>query len=236
MEIIEKNENKLVFVMNMENVVANTIRRYINQIPIMAIDEVEISKNDSPLYDETIAHRLGLIPLKMEKGDKKNHKLKLNVNKEGSVHSGELKGTNLVYEEIPITTLNENQELELTATVNLGTGAEHSKYSPGFMSYRNVAEIVIDKKFADKVKEVCPSNETKEKGDKIIITDNQNKEVLDVCEGISNKDGKKAEITFNDELVVNLESFGQIDVKDIFKKSIDGLKKDLAQVSKKIGK
>ena len=60
--------------------------------------------------------------------------------------------------------------------------------------------------------------------------------MLDVCEGISNKDGKKAEITFNDELVVNLESFGQIDVKDIFKKSIDGLKKDLAQVSKKIGK
>ena len=226
----------MVFLAKIEVGLANAIRRYINQIPILAVEEVEISKNDSPLYDETIAHSIGLIPLGIEKvAGKKNKKLKLSVKKEGIVYSGELKGMKIVYDRIPITTLNKDQELKLTATVTAGKGDEHSKYSPGLMGYRNVAEIVIDKEFSGKVKEICPSNDIKEKGNKIVIYDNQKKEVLDVCEGIINKVGKKAEVNFKDELVINLESFGQINVKDIFKKSIEELKKDLSKIPKKLG-
>ena len=236
MRIIEQKEKELVFSMKIEEELANTIRRYINQIPVLAIDTVEISKNGSPLYDETIAHRLGLIPLEAENSQlKQNTKLKLSANKEGIVYSRDLKGAKLAYENIPITTLNKNQELEFNATVNIGRGIEHSKYSPGLMSYRNASEITMDKEFSDKVKEVC-SNEIKEKGNKIVVYDNKKKGILDVCEGICKVNGKKAEVSFNGELIINLESFGQMNVKNIFKKSIDELKKDLSKISKKLGK
>jgi DNA-directed RNA polymerase subunit D len=65
LEVLEKSDRKLNFLVEGISVeMANSVRRIIlSEIPAMAIDEVIILKNDSPLYDEIIAHRLGLIPL-----------------------------------------------------------------------------------------------------------------------------------------------------------------------------
>ena len=67
-QLLDKEENSVSFVFKSINpVLANTLRRLIiNEVPVMAIEEVEISKNSSALYDETIAHRLGLIPIKTD--------------------------------------------------------------------------------------------------------------------------------------------------------------------------
>ena len=239
MKKVEKTENQLTFTTDIGETLTNSIRRYVNHVNVMAIDEVEISKNDSPLYDETISHRLGLIPLKNEKSvnEKSTGKLKLSVSKGGTVYSGELKGEpGVVYKEIPITTLAEGQEIEIVATVRAGRGAEHAKFSPGMIFYRNVSEITLDKEFQDEVEKSCPSVEIKEKGNKIVIVDNKSKEVADVCEGISSKKKKKAEIELKDELVVTIESFGQMPVEEIFKKSVEALEKDLNAVAKSIDK
>lgn len=236
MELINKKNNQITFKAKIDESVANAIRRYLDEIPILAIDEVEIFKNDSPIYDETIAHRMGLIPLKMEKISKEVS-LKLVSKKEGIVYSGEIHGAiKPVYDKIPITSLNNGQELEIVANVKFGKGKEHSKFSPGLMFYRNVLEIKMDKSFYDKVKRACPNSEIKEKGDKLIIIDDKQKEICDVCEGICEKVGKKAEVEIKDELVITLESFGQLNTEEIFKKAIDELKKDLSEFSKKIEK
>jgi len=237
MKIIEKKENQIVFSVEIEESLANAIRRYLNQIPIIAIDELEISKNDSPLYDETIAHRMGLIPLKMDKSinEKTVVNLSLNVKKEGYVYSGDLSGNiKVVYSNIPITFLNKNKEIELIAIAKVGKGNTNSKFSPGLMFYRNSTEITIDSDFYNEIKKVCPNNEIKNKGNKIVILDNKKKEICDICEGICNKYGKKAEIFFKDELIITLESFGQLSVEEIFKRSIETLKKDLKDVSNKL--
>ncbi len=236
MKIIEKTKDQIVFSADIDESTANAIRRYVGQVPILAIDELEISRNDSPLYDETIAHRVGLVPLKMDKSGEKG-KLKLNVKREGTVYSGDMKGhPEVIYKNIPITTLDKGQELEFTATVRLGKGTEHSKFFPGIMFYRSPSEITMDKEFLEEVKKIVPNAEIKEKGNKIVVMDNKKTEIVDVCEGISNKKKKKAEIVFGKDLIITVESFGQIDAKDIFKESIDALRKDLTSVEKAIDK
>src|SRR3972149_11988091 len=236
MKIIEKGKDQLVFAAEIDESIANAIRRYIGQIPVIAVDELEISRNDSPLYDETIAHRVGLIPLKIDKSREKG-KLKLNIKREGTVYSGDMKGhPEPVYKSIPITTLDKGQELQFTATVRLGKGTEHAKFSPGLMFYRNYAEIIMDKEFLEEVRKALPDAEIKEKGNKITVSDKGKKEITDVCEGIANKKKKKAEIVSGKELIISLESFGQLDAKDIFNESVDALRKDLASVEKAVEK
>ena len=232
MKLIEKKENQITFEAEISNGLINAIRRYMNKIPVLAIDEVEILKNDSPLYDETIAHRLGLIPLKYGK----DSKIKLVSKEKGIVYSKELKGTEIIYGDMPITFLNKGQELELNATTKTGKGVEHSKFSPGLLFYRNIAEITIAKEIYDKIEQKISKNEVKIKGNNVILLDDKKQEIVDVCERACNQQGKNVEINFKDELIITLESFGQINVKEIFKKSIEGLKKDLSDVSKKISK
>jgi len=236
MKIVEKKDNILIFTVEADESILNTIRRYVNHIPVLAVDEIEISKNDSPLYDETIAHRIGLIPLKNE--NKTKGKLKLNVKKEGIVYSEELKGDiKVIYDKIPITLLGKNQELEFVANVKTGKGSDHSKFSPGLIFYRNVFEIKVDKNCPKEVIENCPRNILKLKDGKIIVEDNYKCDACESCVEYCKKNGKESiEVVPTKELLVTIESFGQLSVEDMFKKSIEMLKKDLAELAKKLSK
>jgi len=235
MKIIEKNKDQIIFSAEIDDSLANAIRRYINHIPVLAVDELEISRNDSPLYDETIAHRIGLVPIKAGKSGEKA-KIKLNIKKEGTVYSGDMKGVDVVYENIPITTLGKGQELEFTATLIYGSGAEHAKFSPGMMFYRNAAEITMDKEFLEEIKNAVPDADLKEKGGKITIIDDKKKDISDVLEGITHKKKKKMNVVFQKDMIITVESFGQMEPKDVFKESINALKKDLNSVVKAIDK
>lgn len=237
MEIIDKKENQITFRAEITDSLANALRRYINQIPVLAIDEVEIYRNDSPLYDETVAHRIGLIPLNMDKSvsEKTEMELKLTAKGERMVYSRDLKGAlGVVHDRIPITSLGEEGELQIVAYAKTGKGSEHSKFSPGLIYYRHVVELKTDADLYDKFKEYLPNNQVKKEGKSIVVLDDQKKEVSDICEEICREEGKKIEIIPKEELIITIESFGQLDINEIVKRIISSFKKDLEFVSKKI--
>jgi len=133
----------------------NALRRIaMSEIPILAIEWVEFSDNDSGLFDEDIAHRLGLIPLVFP--DKFNLisectckgkgcsrcQVKFLLEREGPamVKSSDLMSDDdEVYpldKEIPIVELLENQKLKLQAIAQLGFGKDHAKWQSSIVGYQ----------------------------------------------------------------------------------------------------
>jgi len=238
MKLIEKKDNQISFQAEIEETLANAIRRYINQIPVLAVDEVEIIKNDSPLYDETIAHRIGLIPLKMNKSinEKSEINFELNPKKQGFVYSEDLKGKiPVVYEKIPITSLNKGQELEIKAIARVGKGVDHQKFSPGTIFYRNLIDIKITGDCPTEIIDTCPKRIFQIEKGKIVVKNSYKCDLCESCLEFCKKNGKDSiKLTPTNELIITLESFGQLSIEEIFEKSIEVLKKDLSELSKKI--
>ena len=162
------NKNDSIFVFEgVHNTIVNSIRRAIlEEVPCFAIEDVEVVKNGSPLYDETVAQRLGLIPLKTDlqsynlKSECKCNgvgcamcEVKLNLKQEepGYVYSGSITSDDPqiipVDKEIPITKLFNSNVLELNLKAVLGNGNEHIKWAPAHAFLREVennVELVIE--------------------------------------------------------------------------------------------
>lgn len=235
MEFVKKTDEKIVFISNASQNLANAIRRSVFEIPVIAIDEVEIEKNDSPLYDETLAHRIGLLPLKMPKSVKEDEvfTLTLSVKQPGYVYSKDLKGDcEVVYGEMPLTLLDKDQEVKLKGFTKLGKGKDHAKFMPGIITYRIISEIILPKKYKEIILDKYPEVEIKEKGDKIIVLDNKEKTVIDFCEGLCTRDKDSFETKDTDKLIITVESFGQMKAEEVLKKSIASLKENLDELSK----
>ncbi len=251
-KIISKNKEKISMVTDMSESLANAIRRYALEIPILAIDEVEIYKNDSALYDEVLAHRLGLVPLVADKTIKERDKcncegkgcgkcsvnMKIQIKGPTTVYSKDLKGgADVVHEGIPITLLNKDQEVELVATARLGKGIEHSKYSPGLVYYRNLAKVEVDNQ-CDNCKEcveACPQKILEVEKGKAKIKDVYKCDLCEACVEACKKNNHNAiKIEKASELMFFIESWGQIKAEEIFTKAIDQLSDSLKELSKSL--
>jgi len=211
-KLINKSNEKISFKTDMGISLANAIRRSANYIPILAVDYLEITKNDSALYDEIIAHRVGLVPLKnedlrlpedcdceKEEGcGKCATKLKLSTSGPCTVYSTDISPKGSVLYKMPITILGKDQELEFVAVAKMGRGVQHAKFSPGLIYYRYSEDL--------------------EKED-----DESFKKIVEE----SKKDESK-------ELTINIESWGQIPAKEIFTSSIEIINKEIKELVKKV--
>ena len=233
MELVEKTPEKMKIITDLDISLANAIRRSVGEIDILAIDEVDIYKNDSALYDEVIAHRLGLVPIKNQKL-KKDQTIEMKLKAKGKeeeteVLSGVL-GDMVVYSDMPIVNLENGQEIELVARARQGKGNVHSKFSSGIIYYKHLPTIKISGE-GEKQSELAKLYpKVFEFDDKLKVMDATSCD-LD-SEDVENYSG--IDIDFDDKLVFNIESWGQIDAKDIFTSACKALKSNLSQVSKEL--
>jgi DNA-directed RNA polymerase subunit D len=250
-KVLEKKDNELRFeISGINESEANTLRRLIiSETPTLSIDEIEFIKNDSGLYDEILANRLGLIPLIT---DLKTYNLpeECTCKDEGCANCQvqatiEIKGPKTVYSEdlefkdknikavygkIPIVKLLDGQELKLIVTASLGKGKDHIKNAPAAIFYTNKPILTInnDPKKLEKIKNKFPKKAfTNGKlNEENLLKDN----LYESCEGI---DDSILKIEYeNDKFIFDLESFGQLSSKDILESAINNLDNKLDKFSK----
>ncbi len=135
---------------------ANALRRImISEIPVLAIEWIDIHNNDSVLFDEVIAHRLGLIPIKFDpkkfnftedcvcggKGCPSCQAVFI-LDKKGPcmVYSSDLKSSNRdvkpTDKRFLIVELLEKQSIKLEAVSRLGLGIDHAKFQAANAAYK----------------------------------------------------------------------------------------------------
>jgi len=230
MKVLEKTPRKLIIRTEISESLANAIRRSIAEVPALAIDEVEIFKNDSALYDEVLASRLGLVPLKTEKSMSSKTKITLKLLKIGpcTVYAGDLKGpVDVAYPKIPLVILGKGHKLELVATAILGIGLNHAKYAPGLCYYRHILEVKSSPKIDEIIKNSRGLIEPEKKGNKWLCDLNDSE-----VDKITRID--KDTISDSPELLLIVESFDQMKAEDIFKGAISVLTKNLNEFEKSI--
>lgn len=163
---------------------ANALRRIILlDVPTIAIEDVIMIENTTSIFDEFIAHRLGMIPLNSEIDDlymidecpscegKGCNMCTVSLtltqetdrNHEKMVYSRDLDPLDHriypIQDEIPIMKMGKDQRLILEAIARFGTGREHAKWQPvGTIVFRYMPKIKIkpNAKFDQKVIESCP--------------------------------------------------------------------------------
>ena len=148
-------ENKTVLVIEFNKThptIVNSFRRYIlDDVTTFAIDEVEIEENSSVIFNEIIAHRLGLVPINSSQKDdyilleddkagsigsaKSIIKFTIDKKGEGYVYSNEIKfdnpKVNASIDKIPITKMfKETDSFKAKGRAILGKGRVHSKWAP----------------------------------------------------------------------------------------------------------
>lgn len=227
MPVIQKTPEKLILRIPSNETLANAIRRSVAEVPVLAIDEVEIFKNDSALYDEMLSHRLGLIPLKTEKSMNQKTKIELKLSKTGpcTIYAEDLEGAaDVVHGKIPIVLLGNGHKVELVATATLGIGINHAKYVPGLAYYRHLVNVKSSAE-ADAIVEKSKSPFKPEKKGSTWTADLNDSEKEALA-----KIGNEAKDS--DELIFIVESYGTMPAADIFTKAISALEDNLDEVVK----
>ncbi|MBI4148306.1 DNA-directed RNA polymerase subunit D [Candidatus Woesearchaeota archaeon] len=258
-ELVSKDKHRVEFMLTDANaVVANTLRRLIMEhVPVMAIDEVEFHKNSSVLYDEIVAHRLGLLALKsdLESYNVKSQcackgegcarcQVTLSLKAKGpcTVYAGEMECKDPkikpVHAKTPIVKLLKGQELEFIATARLGFGAEHVKWTSALAWYKHKPLITINEKKnsnPDACAQSCPVDVYGVKDGKLAVNKKNHLRchLCMACVDVAANESVTVEKSPN-EFVFYLEPWGQLSPQEIIETAVHSFQAMLKSMEEKL--
>ncbi len=237
LKILNKGKSEMSFLLEKTSeAFANALRRImIAEVPVMAIDEVTVFQNTSSLYDEMIAHRLGLIPLKTDlsgvdltlKDDKSKVTFRIDKEGPGMVYASDLissdPNTKSAYANIPIVPLNEGETLTLEAEAVLGKGQQHAKFQAAVIAaYHHLPSIEVSKdcNSCEKCVKHCPKQCLTLKYGKPVFTDENLCTICRTCEDVCQKQAIKI-APRKDTFSFNLETTGALTPEELVKAAAD---------------
>lgn len=224
----------------------NALRRtLVAEVPKLAIDKVTFYDNTSALFDEILAHRLGLMPIPTDpstlnlKGQadaegKPSFLVRYTLTKEGpcTVYSGDLEPEDKKYAivdpKVPIVDLLKGQRLILEAEAILGDGTQHAKWQVcQAVGYKYFPTATLD---AKKVKpeaaklaaERSPAGILSADGGKLVILKPDEVNKADEAEKIL---GDAFKLHYDDrKFLFRFETDGSLKAEDALLKALDLLK------------
>ncbi|HLC65011.1 MAG TPA: DNA-directed RNA polymerase subunit D [Candidatus Nanoarchaeia archaeon] len=258
-KLLEKGKERIAIIFkDTTPVFLNTIRRLIEEeVPTMAIEDVEVRKNTSILYDEMLAHRLGLIPLTT---DLKSYNLPEECKCEGkgcarcqvtltlegkgpgTVYASDIKSSDSavkpVYSKMPIVELLKGQNIELEAVAVLGKGKVHSKWISAHVYYKHKPLITISEKCDESFSrcvEVCPTH-TLEMANKKVAVSKEHHLDCHLCQACVDASPVEGAITVgpDSDIIFYIEPFGQLEAKKILMETVKIFENMLNDFSKSL--
>ncbi|MBU4452130.1 MAG: DNA-directed RNA polymerase subunit D [Nanoarchaeota archaeon] len=256
-KLLEKGDKSIRFeIKDTTPAFVNALRRSISNVKIMAVDYVEVKNNTSTMYNETIAHRLGLIPLTFEPGsyvetknckcegvgcDKCSVKLALKVIGPANVYASNIASTDETVKpadkNILITKLIEDQEIDFEATVKLGNAKQHARWQAAIAGYQYFPKVKMNdgcdlcgvciKKCQKKLLEEV-------KGGKKVELNEPYK--CDLCNNCAKSCPKSVLAIEGDptKIIMTVESVSGLSPKEIITQAAENLKEQLGELREKL--
>lgn len=230
----------------------NALRRAIaTEVPTLAIADVEFRAQGSALYDEVLAHRLGLVPLTTDyasydyeeladenaRSAKSMTTLSLSAKGASTVHADQLVSKDptvkAAHPTMPLVKVLEGQEIAFEARAVMGKGKEHAKHVPGIVTYHENVTFKVKNEKPDKAtRELFPSQIFN--GTAIDVSRINTPALIDAVDGIDD-----SVIIVNrptDSFVFEVESFGQLSSKTMLVQGVRELKTMLDELEREVKK
>ncbi len=244
---------------------ANAMRRaMIGEVPTLAIEDVRIYDNTSALFDEMLAHRLGLIPLKTDLSVYSTQDTcscggagcpgctatyTLSVEGPRMVTSSDLipqdPSAAPVYDNIPIVKLTKGQKLVIEARAILNMGRAHAKWQPTLVcGYKNHPAITVSDvcDACGMCVEECPRDILVAKGKKVQVVDGKLPDcsMCRLCEraclasGIGDQPAIKISAE-PDRYIFVVEGDGSLPAKEIMNRALTYIREQADELEKQLG-
>ncbi len=232
-----ENSRARILLENANPSYANALRRaMLSEVPTLAIEDVIIYENTSSLYDEILAHRLGLVPIRTDLsrfnfrdscscGGKgcPSCTLTLTLEAEGPavVYSHDLKSPDpelTPIEGIPIVKLGKGQRIRLEAEAVLGRGKEHAKWQPAVVGYKYypVVEVNENCTACGECVEACPRDLLAIEGNKAVVRDIESCTMCRACSQACEEDALSVSGDPT-RFIFTIESNGSLPALEVFR-------------------
>jgi DNA-directed RNA polymerase subunit D len=229
-KIIEESDDKkrAYFHLKSDVKTANLIRRIIlNELPAFAINEVEFYDNTSPMFNEYVAHRLGLIPLTFDEEVDSKAEIALTMDIEAisepiMVYAKDIKSADekiKVFDgNIPIIKLAQGQKVRFEGKAVMGLPRIHAKFHSALAAYSAFPEVSIEGcKNKAEILEAAPEGVF----DKSFNILKPHKVSLDMnCFDVCEPEGSAKIVPKENEFVFFVESYNNLTAKEQVRRAI----------------
>ncbi len=228
----EKNNVGRYLVKGVSPTLLNAIRRSVMlHVPCLAIEDVAVYENNSVMFDEFLAHRLGMLPLRTDaRTYKLGDKVKMVLEKEGPamVYSKDIKSTDpkieVLDKKIPIVKLGNNQKIKVEMQAVMSSGKEQSKWQPAIISYQELPVVYSEKNCnaCGECTAACPKNVLEIKGKKVVLREPFECILCGACRDACKRDALVVDVE-KDSFILHVEPIVGISVGGIINSAVEEL-------------